>query len=43
MATLYVTEQGVQVHKRGERLLVQRAGEVLQDIPHAASFRFLLL
>lgn len=33
MATLYVTEQGVQVHKQGQRLLVKRGAEVLQDIP----------
>lgn len=33
MATVYVTENGVQVHRRGERLLVMRQDEVLQDIP----------
>jgi CRISP-associated protein Cas1 len=33
MATLYITEQGVQVHKQGQRLLVKRGAEVLQDIP----------
>ena len=33
MATLYVTEPGVQVHKLGQRLLVKRGAEVLQDIP----------
>jgi len=33
MATLYVTEPGVQVHKQGQRLLVKRGTEVLQDIP----------
>jgi len=33
MATLYVTETGVQVHKQGQRLIVKRGPEVLQDIP----------
>ncbi|MHC1733409.1 MAG: CRISPR-associated endonuclease Cas1 [Bacteroidales bacterium] len=33
MGTLYVTETGVQVHKEGQRLLVKRGSEVLQDIP----------
>ncbi len=33
MATLYVTEQGTQVHKKGQRLLLKRGDEVLQDIP----------
>lgn len=33
MATLYVTEQGTQVHKKGQRLLLIRGDEVLQDIP----------
>lgn len=33
MATLYVSEPGVQVHKQGQRLLVKRGTEVLQDLP----------
>lgn len=33
MATLYVTETGVQVHKEGQRLLVKKGREILQDIP----------
>jgi CRISPR-associated protein Cas1 len=33
MATLYVTEPGVQVHKRGQRLLVMRGNDILEDIP----------
>jgi CRISPR-associated protein Cas1 len=33
MATLYVTEPGVQVQQQGERLLVRRGSELLQDIP----------
>ncbi len=33
MATLYVTEQGVQVHKQGQRLLVRRNKDTLQEIP----------
>lgn len=33
MATLYVTEQGTQVQKKGQRLLLVRGEEVLQDIP----------
>lgn len=33
MATVYITEPGVQVHQRGERLLVMRQEEILQDIP----------
>lgn len=33
MATLYVTEPGVQVHKQGQRLLVTRDKDILQDIP----------
>jgi CRISPR-associated protein Cas1 len=33
MSTLYVTETGVQVHTQGQRLLIKRGQEVLQDIP----------
>jgi len=33
MATLYVTEPGVQVHRIGQRLVVRKGDEVLQDIP----------
>jgi len=33
MATLHVTEPGVQVHKQGQRLLVRRDKDTLQDIP----------
>jgi CRISPR-associated protein Cas1 len=33
MTTLYVTEPGVQVHKQGQRLLVRRGEEILEDIP----------
>lgn len=33
MATLYVTEQGTQVQKKGQRLLLVRGEEVVQDIP----------
>ena len=43
MATLYVTETGVQVHKQGQRLLVQRGSEVLQDIPMIKVDRVVLM
>lgn len=33
MATLYITEQGTQVQKKGQRLILVRGEEVLQDIP----------
>ncbi len=33
MGTLYVAEMGVQVHKEGQRLLVKKGQEILQDIP----------
>ena len=43
MATLYVTETGVQVHKQGQRLLVKRGQEVLQDIPMIKVDRIVLM
>lgn len=43
MATLYVTEPGVQVHKQGQRLLVKRLDEVLQDIPLIKVDRVILM
>lgn len=33
MATLYVTEPGLQVHKIGQRIVLRREGEIVQDIP----------
>jgi len=43
MATVYVTETGVQVHKEGQRLLVKRGVEVLQDIPLIKVDRLVLM
>ncbi len=43
MGTLYVTEMGVQVHKEGQRLLVKRGTEVLQDIPMIKVDRVILM
>lgn len=43
MSTVYVTEPGVQIHKQGQRLLVKRNGEVLQDIPMIKVSRLVLM
>ena len=43
MTTLYITEPGVQVHKKGERLLVSRGEEILQDIPMIKVNRLVLI
>lgn len=43
MGTLYVTETGVQVHKEGQRLLVKKGREVLQDIPMIKIDRVVLM
>ena len=43
MGTLYVTEMGVQVHKEGQRLLVKRGTDVLQDIPMIKVDRVILM
>jgi CRISPR-associated protein Cas1 len=43
MSTLYVTETGVQVHKEGQRLLVKKGREVLQDIPMIKVDRVVLM
>lgn len=43
MSTLYVTENGVQVHTEGQRLLVKKAGQVLQDIPMIKVDRLVLM
>jgi len=43
MSTLYVTEIGVQVHKEGQRLLVKKGREVLQDIPMIKVDRVILM
>lgn len=43
MSTLYVTETGVQIHKVGERLLVKKGQEVLQDIPMIKVDRVVLM
>lgn len=43
MSTLYVTETGVQVHKTGQRLLVKKGSEVLQDIPMIKVDRVVLM
>lgn len=43
MSTLYVTEMGVQVHKEGQRLLVKRGEDVLQDIPMIKIDRVVLM
>jgi CRISPR-associated protein Cas1 len=43
MTTLYVTEQGVQVHKKGQRLIAQKGEEILQDIPMIKIDRVVLM
>lgn len=43
MSTLYITETGVQVHKEGQRLLVKKGQEVLQDIPMIKVDRVVLM
>lgn len=43
MSTLYVTEQGVQIHKQGQRLLVKQGNDVLQDIPMIKIDRLVLM
>lgn len=43
MATLYVTEPGVQVHKQGQRLLIKRGQDILQDIPLIKIDRLILM
>ena len=43
MGTLYVTETGVQVHQEGQRLLVKKGQEVLQDIPMIKVDRVVLM
>lgn len=43
MSTLYVTEQGVQVHKQGQRLIVKKGNEILQDIPIIKIDRLVLM
>lgn len=43
MSTLYVTEPGVRVHKKGKRLLIRRGKEVLQDIPMIKIDRVVLM
>jgi len=43
MATLYVTENGVQVHKQGQRLLVKKGPDIIQDIPMIKVDRVVLM
>lgn len=43
MSTLYVTEPGVQVHKEGQRLIVKKGQEILQDIPIIKIDRVILM
>jgi CRISPR-associated protein Cas1 len=43
VATVYVTEPGTQIHKRGERLLVVRGEEIVQDIPLFKVSRLVLM
>jgi len=43
MGTLYVTETGVQVHQAGQRLLVKRGPDILQDIPMIKVDRVVLM
>lgn len=43
MSTLYVTEQGAQVHKKGGRLVIRHGEDVLQDIPLIKIDRLVLM
>jgi CRISPR-associated protein Cas1 len=43
MATLYVTEPGAQVHKEGERVVIRKGKEVLDDIPLLKLDRLMLV
>lgn len=43
MATMYVTEQGALVTKKGQRLLVSKGGELLQEMPTVHIDRVVLL
>lgn len=43
MATLYVTEPGTKVHKKGKRLLLRKGKDVLQDIPLIKVDRLILM
>lgn len=43
MATLYLTEPGLQLHKEGQRLLVKRGQEVIEDIPMIKVERVILM
>lgn len=43
MATLYVTEPGTQVHRKGQRLQMARGDEVVQDIPLIKIDRLVLM
>ena len=33
MSTLYVSEQGARIHKKGKRLLVYKGNQLIDDIP----------
>lgn len=43
MSTLYITEQGAQVHKKGGRLVIRQGEDVLQDIPLIKIDRLVLM
>jgi len=43
MSILYVTEPGLQVHQEGQRLIVKKGTEILQDIPMIKVERVVLM
>lgn len=43
MPTVYITEPGVQIHKRGQRLLAVKGEDILQDIPLIKVERLILM
>ncbi len=43
MSTLYITEQGAQVHKKGGRLVVKQGEDILDDIPLIKIDRLVLM
>ena len=43
MSTVYITEPGVQIHKKGQRLLATKGEEILLDIPIIKIDRLVLM
>ncbi len=43
MSTLYITEQGAQVHKKGGRIIIKQGDDILQDIPLIKIDRLVLM